>query len=184
MNNTTFLKIRIYITFIISIGIWGLLAWNYFHGGIPRHLILAREDLPEISNAWGAIILPLLTWFVGFRVQKRENLESKFSKIPSNVLYGFAGGLAFGFAIAIVFALRYHGIPGYLLLVILVLALFYPVYKVECLLGFVLGMTFTFGAILPTAVGSILAIISFFIYKVIRSGLLYVVKYLGRLFKR
>ena len=76
MNNTTFLKIRIYITFIISIGICGLLAWNYFHGGIPRHHILAREDLPEISNAWGAIILPLLTWFVGFRVQKRENLES------------------------------------------------------------------------------------------------------------
>ena len=30
----------------------------------------------------------------------------------------------------------------------------------SCVLGFVLGMTFTFGAVLPTAVGSVIAALS------------------------
>ena len=42
----------------------------------------------------------------------------------------------------------------------LLLALLLPVYRPECVLGFVLGMTFTFGAILPTVVASVIAAFS------------------------
>lgn len=35
-------------------------------------------------------------------------------------------------------------------------AVLLPAYRAECLLGFVLGMTFVFGAVIPTLIGSIL----------------------------
>ena len=41
-----------------------------------------------------------------------------------------------------------------------VLALLLRVYRAECLLGFALGMTFTFGAVLPAVIGSIIALMS------------------------
>jgi hypothetical protein len=56
MQKNYFLNTQILVTSIVSITISSLLAWNHFHGGVPSHHILAREDLPEISNWWGGII--------------------------------------------------------------------------------------------------------------------------------
>ena len=81
MNEKSFFKTRLYSTVLVTVAIWALLAWDHFHGGVPSHHILAREDLPEISNWWGGVLLPLLTWFLLYRVEKRlvrngvENLK-------------------------------------------------------------------------------------------------------------
>ncbi|HSF52731.1 MAG TPA: hypothetical protein VLA71_03215, partial [Algoriphagus sp.] len=56
---------------------------------------------------------------------------------------------------------------------VLLAALFLPIYRAECLLGFVFGMTYTFGAVLPTLVGSILALIGAAIYLFIRRGIIF-----------
>ena len=53
------------------------------------------------------------------------------------------------------------------------LAMFFPIYRAECLLGFVIGMTFTFGGVLPTVFGSILVLVSVTLYKYVRPGILY-----------
>lgn len=173
MNN--FFKIRIYITAIVSMAIWGLLAWEYTHGGFQSHHILRRKDMPELQNWWGGILLPVLTWFLLNRIQKRpESLSSK------KVIYGFFGAFLIGTSIITLVHFDIHDIPRYLLISIFIIALFYPIYRAECLLGFILGMTFSFGAILPTFVGSILAIIGFLIYNLIRPTLLFVVKFLKR----
>jgi hypothetical protein len=66
-----FFKTRLYFTGTITIFIWLLLTWNYFHGGVPSHHILKRKDFPEIANWWGGLLLPLLTWFLLYRIQKR-----------------------------------------------------------------------------------------------------------------
>ena len=50
----------------------------------------------------------------------------------------------------------------------LLLALMLPVYRAECVLGFVLGMTFTFGAILPTVVASVIAAFSALVHLCVR----------------
>jgi hypothetical protein len=76
------------------------------------------------------------------------------------------------------FTLGNEGMSGYLLMSVLLISLFFPVYRAECLLGFVIGMTYTFGAILPTGIGSILAAIGFLIYNLIRLGLLFVFHFL------
>ena len=52
MSEAIFFRIRVYVTATAAIAIWSWLAWNHYHGGVPRHHILADKDLPEISNLW------------------------------------------------------------------------------------------------------------------------------------
>jgi hypothetical protein len=47
---------------------------------------------------------------------------------------------------------------------LLVFAFFFPIYRAECLLGFVLGMTYTFGGVLPIIIGTVLVLITGAIY--------------------
>lgn len=175
MNENTFFKIRLYITAIVSLAIWSLLAWNYFHGGVPSHSILARADMPSISNWWGAILLPLLTWFLLYRIQRRitdhPTEKPTVSNPPINIVYGFLGALLFGIVLSTFFTLGIKDIPGYMLISLFILALFLPIYRAECLLGFVIGMTFTFGAVLPTGIGTILVLIGAVLYWLVRKAI-------------
>lgn len=173
-----FLRSRIYFTVIITLAIWGLLAWNYLHGGVPSHHILAREDMPSISNWWGGLSLPVLTWFLLYRAQKRLNLlaaKKSMGEMKVKVAIGFGVGLLFGLLLSIFFVLGISELPGYMILSVFIGALFFPVYRAECLLGFVIGMTYTFGAVLPTAIGSILALVGALIYLLIRPAILFVI---------
>ncbi len=178
MSEASFFKIRLYFTGIVAIAIWSLLTWNHYNGGIPSHHILANKDLPEISNVWGALVLPLLTWILLYRVQKRIFRQHKGHAEISTIkqsLYAFIISLAYGIITAGFFSFGYSDMTGNMMLGIFGLALFFPVYRAECLLGFIIGMTFTFGAVLPTAIGSILALISFVLYRGFRPAILYVV---------
>lgn len=153
MNEKYFFRTGIYFTAMVTIAVWSLLVWNHYHGGVPSHHILARKDLPKISNWWGGLLLPLLTWFLLYRIQKRllrDNIEKQnLSKLPVNIIYGFIGALLFGALLSGFFTFGYTDIPGYMLIGLLVLAFIFPIYRAECILGFVLSMTFTFGAVLP-----------------------------------
>lgn len=136
--------------------------------------------MPSISNWWGGLLLPILTWFLLYRIQRRltKSVDEKSteSKLPMEVVYGFAGALLFGILLSAFYTLGYADIPGYMINGLFILALFVPIYRAECLLGFVIGMTFTFGAVLPTAVGSIFALIGAVLYLLVRSLLLKFVK--------
>jgi prepilin signal peptidase PulO-like enzyme (type II secretory pathway) len=91
----------------------------------------------------GGILIPLLTWFLLYRIQKRIRNNSTVSKFPVNILYAFIAALSFGLLLSVFFTLGYSEIPFYMIVSLLVLAIFLPIYKAECFLGFVLGMTFT-----------------------------------------
>lgn len=92
---------------ISTLYIWALLAYEHLNSGVVSHHLLQREDLPAISNWWGALVLPLL-------------------------------------------------------------ALLFPLYRAECLLGFVLGMCFTFGVLIPTGLGTLVVLMSFILHKTLR----------------
>jgi hypothetical protein len=142
---------------------------------------LARKDLPAISNWWGAIVLPLLTCFLLYRIQKRIlRSNTGKSKIPVNILYRFAAAFLFGILLSAFFTFGYADIPGYMMMGLFILALFFPIYLAECLLGFVIGMTFTFGAVLPTAIGSLLVVISIVLYLYVRPAVLYITSWVMR----
>jgi hypothetical protein len=178
MTEKMFFKTRLYFTGIVTIAIGSLLMWNHYHGGVPSHHILQREDLPEISNWWGGLLLPLLTWLLLYRIQKRlinnNDEKSQVSKYSIKILYGFAGALFFGILLSAFFTFGNTEMPFYMLIGLLLLAPFFPIYRAECILGFVIGMTFTFGAVLPTGVGFILALIGVVLYLCVRPALMYV----------
>ena len=183
MNEATFFRIRLYATAFVALAIGSLLTWNYYHGGIPSHHILADKDLPKISNLWGAVLLPLLTWFLLYRTQRRifhqDNSHVENSSIRQ-VAYSFAPSMVYGIILSALFSYSYTDMTGNMMLGIFVIALFFPVYHSECLLGYVIGMTFTFGAVLPTGIGSILALIAFVLFRGVRPAVLYVVSRFSR----
>ncbi|MBA3468132.1 MAG: hypothetical protein H0T53_00680 [Herpetosiphonaceae bacterium] len=157
------------------------LAWEHFNGGVLSHHILNSSDLPAISNWWGLLALPVLTWILTGRVQRRVALQSAGSAdavtLPKQVIAGLLGALLFGILLSVAFTNNYETIAATLFLGMFGLALLLPVYRAECVLGFVLGMTFTFGVVIPLVIGSVLAAIS-------AVAQLYVRPLLGRLRKR
>lgn len=65
------LRTRLTLTAIVSLAIWSLLIWQQLHDGVPAHSFMARDDMPSISNWWGALTLPLLTWIALGSIQSR-----------------------------------------------------------------------------------------------------------------
>lgn len=164
MNEKAALRWRIYLTALVLMAELAHLAWEHFHGGVVSHNILNRRDLPAISNAWGALLLPALAWFLSGLVQRRIASKSTATEmkeeLPTSVIVGFLGSLSFGALLAGSFAYDFTTVTQVLFMSLFAVALLLPVYRAECLLGFVLGMTFTFGAVLPTAIGSIFVTLS------------------------
>ena len=173
MKQATFFKKRIYCTILVTVFIWALLLWDYFHGGVPSHHLLQNKDLPSFSNWWGGILLPLLTWFLLYRAQVRIEKESTGSVVPNSFVAYFLGALLFGIVLSVFFTLGNQDIPFYMLIGLLVLGFFLPLYRAECLLGFVIGMTFTFGGVLPILIGSILVLLCSVLYLVLRPVVLF-----------
>lgn len=174
MIKKTYFTARLFFTAIITLAVWGLLAWDHFHGGVPYHHILQREDLPGFSNWWGGILLPCLTWLLLYRIEKRMNKDVPVQP-PINILYAFIGALLFGILLSIFFTLDFTELPFYMMVGLISLSLFFPIYRAECLLGFVVGMTFTFGGVLPMIIGSFLSLIGAVLYRLVRPGVSFLI---------
>ena len=168
------LRLRILITIIVAFLVWGHVVWDYFHGGIPTHYLLHDDNLPGIPNWLGAIVLPFFTWFLLYRIHKRIDVpkNSIASESLSIVLRRFLLALVISIAISIFFVLEIDVIL-YIMMVIAMLAFIFPIYKSEFLLGWVLGSTFTFGAVIPIGFGSLFASVFFLFYKIPRAIMKY-----------
>jgi hypothetical protein len=81
------------------------------------------------------------------------------------------GSLVIGILLSVSFTRHYESVASYLFLSILLLAVLLPVYRAEWVLGFVLGMSFTFGAVLPTMFASIIGAVSAAVHLLLRPGL-------------
>ncbi len=172
MNEQQAKRIRIYLTVAVFLAEIGHLAWEHFHGGIASHHFLNRADMPAVSNAWGLLLLPVMSWFLGGIALRRSIAtaaavtinapggQAEAAGLARGVFVGFFAGLLFGASLAATFSLGYQDVTSILFFGMLLLALVFRVYRAECVLGFVLGMTFTFGAILPALVASVTAVIS------------------------
>ena len=132
------------------------LGWEYSHGGVLAHHVLNRADLPSISNWWGVLLIPALTWYLVGRMQRRLSQRGANKRA---VLTGFLASLTWGAALALAFTMG-QALVTYLFFGLFIVALLAPAYRAEYVLGFVLGMTFTFGAVLPTVIACVIAAFS------------------------
>jgi hypothetical protein len=158
-------RLRVGLTVLVTIAIWSLLTWQHFHGGVPAHHLLADPELPRISNWSGGVLLPVLTWVL-LGLSKRRVMATAAPGIQS-VAVGLAAGAAYGAALSVAYFSGHDSITSYLFFGLLPLALLLPVHRPECLLGFVLGMSTGFGAVLPTLFGAIMAAATFVIHRFI-----------------
>jgi hypothetical protein len=163
---------KIVITGIAAILIFGFLFWEHFHGGVSSHFILHDKDLPEISNWWGGLLLPGLTWLLLGKIEKRlNNQKSVIDKSKSqkfSILVLFIVGIILGVLISVSFTSDYKPILDNILYVILVLSLLVRIYYAEFMLGFILGMIYTFGVVIPTIFIFIIGAVGFLLYRFIR----------------
>ncbi|MFC4632650.1 hypothetical protein ACFO3O_01955 [Dokdonia ponticola] len=173
--NLTF-KNRLLFTVIVSILMWTFLAWDYVHEGVPTHYILHNDDLPGFSNWWGAITIPLVTWGLLYLVHLRTGKEGSKNE-SSSILYGFVGFLLYAVLVSYLFSTvtGSENILFYMALGLIALSFLVPIYKPECLLGYILGMTFTFGPILPLLFGVIFWTVYIIAYKLPRG----IIRYYG-----
>ena len=140
------------------------LAWDHTHGGIPSHHFLQRADMPALSNGWGLLLLPVLTWLLVGRMQRRRAADPARAR---GIGIGFAVALLFGIALSVGFKLGADSLTGALFIAMWLLAAVRPVYRAECVLGFVFGMSTTFGAVLPALVAGVVAGVSALLYRLV-----------------
>jgi len=144
---------------------------EYFNGGVITHHLLAREDLPGFSNWWGLLSVPLLFWISITLINKRQNQKSKSEATAKKskylVLKRFLAALVFSTLISLLWEFKLEAYLQYIILFPFVIALFKPVHFPEYFMGFVLGLVFTFGGILPLIIGLVLLTISFLINKIV-----------------
>lgn len=172
MKVRVFASRRVLLTAIVAVLAMLHLLWEHFHGGVASHHLLNRADLPSISNYWGLLLLPLMTWFVIGRVDRRLTAKGGQGVGQVNamrrVVVAFLLSMLAGVSLSFAFMHGFEDMAFYTLLGVLFAGLILPVYRAECILGFVIGMTFTFGAILPSLVATVVASTSALLH-----GLLY-----------
>jgi hypothetical protein len=137
------------------------LTWEAMHGGIVSHHLLQRADLPGLSNAWGLLVLPALAAWAAGRWPMPPARRWPF-------IVGLALPLLLGLALSVAFQAQWQSVTEAIFFGMLAAAVLLPAHRAECLLGFVLGMGWTFGALLPTLIGGVLALLSWLLRGIAR----------------
>jgi len=154
MDNAAVPLPRAGLTSAIAIAVVASLLWQRSHGGVPSHSFLARADMPSISNWWGALSLPALTWLALGNIGTRLAAGRVTGRAA---LGGALGAFLFGAVLAVAFELGVEEVPRAQVTSIPLLALFVPLYRAEFVLGFVLALSYTFGGVLPLVIATVLA---------------------------
>jgi len=166
MNIKSFNKAILLILGAITILIWSLLIWDYLHGGVPAHHLLANKDLPKISNWWGAVTVPFTSFLLLSSLKKRITFEN--DQVPAHLIlkecYSFFAAMLYAVILSVSFALGNTQISGLLFLGLPLTALFFPIYRSSYFLGFLVGMMYTFGGVLPVIIGTIMSIICYLLF--------------------
>lgn len=129
------------------------LGIEHFDGGVQSHHLLNRADLPAVSNWLGLVTLPLLGFVLGLRVRR-------LGRFTTAVWTGLVVSFLYGTALATGFKFGAEAFTQALFFGLFALAVLAPVYRAECLAGFVAGMTLAFGAVLPFVIALVFAAFS------------------------
>lgn len=179
MKSTEFKANRNKFLAIVLIVVVCQLLWEHFNGGVAVHYPLMRDDLPGISNWWALIILPATVWFASYRIQKRmfssETLDQQFAKRFRNAVIGFSAMLIIGLVQSIAFTYGFGELMKIIALGVMFFALFIPMYRVEFILGYVLGTMFVFGPAIPFIGVLMFLVISTISHKLIKPTFKYLV---------
>lgn len=169
MNIVSTSRRRLLLTVLALCAELALLAREHLNGGVLAHHLLANPELPAVSNWWGLLLVPLLTWWCVGRVERRARLAASAGHaVKPAPLIAFLCALAYGATLAALFA---AGSPlvDYVFFGLLALALVVRLWHAEYLLGFVLAMSVVAGPVLPAIFGAIIALLSWLVHTAARA---------------
>lgn len=163
-------KFRLYFTAAMALLAWATLMWQFTHDGVASHYLLHNKDLPSISNWWGGIVIPLLSWTLIGRINTRlaATTEHSQNQVSKSVIVGFVAAALYGAAMSVSFTYGFNEINSVLFPGIFVLGLFFKIYREECILGFILSMCIVFGAVLPLIFSVVFAVSGAVLYHLVR----------------
>ena len=181
MTQKEFSKIILGSTIIVTIAIMGLLLWEHFNGGVSGHHLLKRKDLPFISNWWGIILIPLVTFFSLKKVEKRLDFKTGVNNqvFIRQHLVPFLIAILYAILIVVFSSTGNSTLSYSMFLLLFLVALFIPIYRSEYFLGFIIGLTYTFGGALPVIIAIVLATILFLIFNYIRPIFIFIGNKIG-----
>lgn len=104
-----------------------------------------------------------------WRIESRLFREATTIRVPTQALTAFTGALAYGILLGTSITGGFKAISSNTPWVIAVAALLFPVYRAEYFLGFVLGLTYWIGGVLPIVVGGAFLLMAFVVYTFIRT---------------
>jgi len=183
MTEKKFKALKYYVIAVTVFFVAGHLLWEHLNGGILGHHLMLHPDYPLISNWWGLLILPSLAWLSILRIERRITLqpgdEPVRAKILRVVLIGFFGMLVLSLVQSVSVIFGYENVAMYLSLGLVVVGLFLPIYKAECIFGYVFGSIVFTGSVIPLIGILVIAGISWFshacikplVFRVIRAQL-------------
>ncbi len=165
MQAAVFPRRRVLFVASLSVVYWALLGWQHTHGGVPAHSFMARDDMPKMSNWWGALTIPLLAVVLTGLLQRRlEKLRADpvaADRALRHATFAFVGALLYALAMAVSFSIdRESPIIATLFFALPAVAVLLPIFRPEYLLGFVLGLTYVLGPVIPLVVATAAACIS------------------------
>lgn len=129
-------------------------------GGVVTHHLMARGDMPGISNWWGLVLLPGLAWCFYPFIPKALNPSGPLG-LSSGALYRFGGAVIYGGLMSASWELGNDRVPALMMGSLLLVGIVTPLYRAELILGMIIGMVYTFGSALPTIATSVVALASF-----------------------
>lgn len=148
---------RIVFTALVALAEALHLGWEHTHGGIVSHHLLNDPGLPALWNGWGLVLLPALAWIAS----RHAFGPGATRRMPDPLfLRRLGGALLAGLALSLAFMAGREDVAGAVLLAIALAALVVRAWRIEYLLGFALGMAYTFGGLLPVIIGGVIALVS------------------------
>jgi general stress protein CsbA len=154
---------KLYFTATVALLVALLLAGEFFTGGVVTHHLLAQADMPGISNWWGLVSLPLLAWLL-FPSDGTNGPNSGLFGFSTVTMSRFVGAIFYGAIMAASFEFGFDEATGNFVLILIPVGIFYPLYRGELVVGFVMGLTYTFGGILPLGAAAFVAIPSLLLH--------------------
>lgn len=149
------------------------LVSEHLRGGVVTHYPLADASNPGISNWWGLLTIPALTWAVLAAIEWKDSRLKDPTQAAAGIILQknyLIAGFAFGLTMGLLWEFGQEEILQYIIFFPWIAALLVRLYLPETTLGFVLGMMYTFGGVLPIAFALVIQTIGFIIYRVLNRG--------------
>ncbi len=142
------------------------IMWEYINGGVLTHHLLADPSMPGLSNWWGLLSIPVVTFIL---LSWRDRNRDRETSLMNGAQFFLA--IAYGVIMCILWRTGNDAYMPYLLVLPILISIWKPVHSISAFLGLLFGLMYAFGGILPIMLGIVLTAASFIVHHTLGRGM-------------